>query len=56
MSDDCFSVYHILRLEVLEIFSCLGLVPNCVVLVATVRAIKMHGGGPKVCGLQSRYQ
>ncbi|XP_046858903.1 C-1-tetrahydrofolate synthase, cytoplasmic-like [Xenia sp. Carnegie-2017] len=25
-----------------------GLVPNCVVLVATVRAIKMHGGGPKV--------
>ena len=26
----------------------LGLIPNCVVLVATVRAIKMHGGGPKV--------
>ncbi len=25
-----------------------GLVPNCVVLVATVRALKMHGGGPKV--------
>jgi formyltetrahydrofolate synthetase len=25
-----------------------GLIPNCVVLVATVRAIKMHGGGPKV--------
>mmetsp|Transcript_17050 Transcript_17050/g.30553 ORF Transcript_17050/g.30553 Transcript_17050/m.30553 type:complete len:651 (+) Transcript_17050:1-1953(+) len=25
-----------------------GLRPNCVVLVATVRALKMHGGGPKV--------
>ena len=25
-----------------------GLVPNCVVLVATVRALKMHGGGPRV--------
>jgi formyltetrahydrofolate synthetase len=25
-----------------------GLVPNTVVLVATVRALKMHGGGPKV--------
>jgi methylenetetrahydrofolate dehydrogenase (NADP+)/methenyltetrahydrofolate cyclohydrolase/formyltetrahydrofolate synthetase/formate--tetrahydrofolate ligase len=25
-----------------------NLVPNCVVLVATVRALKMHGGGPKV--------
>ncbi len=25
-----------------------GLIPNAVVLVATVRAIKMHGGGPKV--------
>ncbi|MCJ7512902.1 MAG: formate--tetrahydrofolate ligase, partial [Anaerolineales bacterium] len=25
-----------------------GLVPQCVVLVATVRALKMHGGGPKV--------
>jgi len=25
-----------------------GMVPNCVVLVATVRALKMHGGGPKV--------
>jgi methylenetetrahydrofolate dehydrogenase (NADP+)/methenyltetrahydrofolate cyclohydrolase/formyltetrahydrofolate synthetase len=25
-----------------------GLVPNCVVLVCTVRALKMHGGGPKV--------
>jgi formyltetrahydrofolate synthetase len=24
------------------------LVPNCAVLVATVRALKMHGGGPKV--------
>jgi methylenetetrahydrofolate dehydrogenase (NADP+)/methenyltetrahydrofolate cyclohydrolase/formyltetrahydrofolate synthetase len=25
-----------------------GLIPNCVVLVATVRALKMHGGGPVV--------
>ena len=25
-----------------------GLHPDCVVLVATVRALKMHGGGPKV--------
>jgi methylenetetrahydrofolate dehydrogenase (NADP+)/methenyltetrahydrofolate cyclohydrolase/formyltetrahydrofolate synthetase len=25
-----------------------GLVPHCVVLVATVRALKMHGGGPRV--------
>jgi formyltetrahydrofolate synthetase len=25
-----------------------GLIPNCVVLVATARALKMHGGGPKV--------
>jgi len=25
-----------------------GRVPQCVVLVATVRALKMHGGGPKV--------
>lgn len=25
-----------------------GLVPNAVVLVATVRALKMHGGGPPV--------
>jgi len=25
-----------------------GLVPNCVIIVATVRALKMHGGGPKV--------
>ena len=25
-----------------------GLIPHCVVLVATVRALKMHGGGPKV--------
>ncbi|MBL6961833.1 MAG: formate--tetrahydrofolate ligase, partial [Anaerolineales bacterium] len=25
-----------------------GLIPNCVVLVATVRALKMHGGGPAV--------
>jgi methylenetetrahydrofolate dehydrogenase (NADP+)/methenyltetrahydrofolate cyclohydrolase/formyltetrahydrofolate synthetase len=25
-----------------------GLVPNAVVLVATIRALKMHGGGPDV--------
>lgn len=25
-----------------------GLVPNCVVVVATIRALKMHGGGPAV--------
>ncbi|MCJ7769386.1 MAG: formate--tetrahydrofolate ligase, partial [Dehalococcoidales bacterium] len=25
-----------------------GLIPNCAVIVATVRALKMHGGGPKV--------
>ncbi|MDD4873712.1 MAG: formate--tetrahydrofolate ligase [Dehalococcoidales bacterium] len=25
-----------------------GLVPNCAVIVATIRALKMHGGGPKV--------
>ncbi|MDP9052942.1 MAG: formate--tetrahydrofolate ligase [Acidobacteriota bacterium] len=25
-----------------------GLVPDCVVLVATIRALKMHGGGPEV--------
>jgi formyltetrahydrofolate synthetase len=25
-----------------------GLAPSCVVIVATVRALKMHGGGPKV--------
>ena len=25
-----------------------GLEPDCVVLVATIRALKMHGGGPKV--------
>jgi methylenetetrahydrofolate dehydrogenase (NADP+)/methenyltetrahydrofolate cyclohydrolase/formyltetrahydrofolate synthetase len=25
-----------------------GLVPDCVVLVCTVRALKMHGGGPRV--------
>ena len=25
-----------------------GLTPNCSVLVCTVRALKMHGGGPRV--------
>ena len=24
------------------------LIPNCVVLVASIRALKLHGGGPKV--------
>lgn len=26
-----------------------GLKPDCVVLVATIRALKMHGGGPRIC-------
>ncbi len=26
----------------------MGLLPDCVVLVATIRALKMHGGGPRV--------
>ena len=30
---------------------CLGLLPSCVVLVATARALKMHGGGPKVLNI-----
>src|SRR5579863_3078483 len=30
-----------------------GLVPDCVVLVATIRALKMHGGGPKVVAGQA---
>ena len=25
-----------------------GLIPNCVVMAATIRALKMHGGGPRV--------
>ncbi len=25
-----------------------GLIPNCVIIVASIRALKMHGGGPKV--------
>ncbi len=25
-----------------------GLIPSCVVIVATIRALKMHGGGPRV--------
>ena len=29
-----------------------GLMPNCVVLVATIRALKMHGGGPRVAAGQ----
>ena len=33
-----------------------GLTPNCVVLVATVRALKMHGGGPKVVAGQPLNQ
>lgn len=30
-----------------------GLVPDCVVVVATIRALKMHGGGPKVVAGQA---
>jgi len=30
-----------------------GLVPDCVVLVATIRALKMHGGGPRVVAGQA---
>ena len=34
---------------ILNIFrTIVGLIPNCAVLVATVRALKMHGGGPNV--------
>jgi methylenetetrahydrofolate dehydrogenase (NADP+)/methenyltetrahydrofolate cyclohydrolase/formyltetrahydrofolate synthetase len=36
-----------------------GLIPNCVVMVASVRALKMHGGGPKVVAgrpLDKAYQ
>jgi methylenetetrahydrofolate dehydrogenase (NADP+)/methenyltetrahydrofolate cyclohydrolase/formyltetrahydrofolate synthetase len=36
-----------------------GLVPNCVVMAATIRALKMHGGGPKVVAgrpLDEAYQ
>jgi formyltetrahydrofolate synthetase len=36
-----------------------GLVPNCVVMASTVRALKMHGGGPRVVAgrpLDAAYQ
>lgn len=33
-----------------------GLKPNCVVLVSTVRALKMHGGGPKVVAGQPLHR
>jgi formyltetrahydrofolate synthetase len=33
-----------------------GLIPNCVVLVATIRALKMHGGGPKVTAGQPLHR
>ena len=26
----------------------IGLIPDCAVLVATIRSLKMHGGGPTV--------
>ena len=26
----------------------IGLIPSCAVLVATIRSLKMHGGGPTV--------
>ncbi len=32
-----------------------GLRPHVVVLVATIRALKMHGGGPAVSFLQHSY-
>ena len=42
--------YHLLQLGDLYSRECLTTtrIPHCVVLVATVRALKMHGGGPKV--------
>jgi formyltetrahydrofolate synthetase len=36
-----------------------GLIPNCVIMAATVRALKMHGGGPRVVAgrpLDAAYQ
>jgi len=36
-----------------------GLIPNCVVMAATIRALKMHGGGPRVVAgrpLDAAYQ
>ncbi|VDK17969.1 unnamed protein product [Anisakis simplex] len=34
-----------------------GLMPNCVVIVATIRALKMHGGGPAVTpGAPLKYE
>jgi formyltetrahydrofolate synthetase len=33
-----------------------GLIPSCVVLVATIRALKMHGGGPKVVAGQPLHK
>ncbi|MDE2447883.1 MAG: formate--tetrahydrofolate ligase [Gammaproteobacteria bacterium] len=33
-----------------------GLIPDCVVLVATIRALKMHGGGPKVTAGQPLHR
>jgi formyltetrahydrofolate synthetase len=36
-----------------------GLIPNCVVMAATIRALKMHGGGPRVVAgrpLDEAYQ
>ena len=33
-----------------------GLIPNCVVIVATIRALKMHGGGPKVVAGRPLYK
>jgi formyltetrahydrofolate synthetase len=36
-----------------------GLIPQCAVIVVTVRALKMHGGGPDVAagkGIPSVYK
>lgn len=31
-----------------DMYTCVGLIPSCAVLVATIRSLKMHGGGPTV--------
>ena len=36
------------KLSALKLLTPLGLTPNCAVIVASVRALKMHGGGPNV--------
>ena len=41
-------------LHALTTFS--GLLPNCTVIVATIRSLKMHGGGPAVTSGQPLHQ